>query len=364
MESLSIDQSVATKEDIMRTAIILSLMLFTLTGVAQARDWWEESQPPVEVETRVVAKDPVTDEVTSASRVNWNRQYVEVMAFGSPDMGEMNNMGQAIAVAHETAEDLAFVKLANVVQGMTLESERVYDMSVQQMSDARLQLEGFIRGARVIESSHEVLPDGTVLGKARVGILLNGEDGLISFVADKVLQSPDNAGPDESKPVTASGHKSGTTQGSASKAAAPAPKAISPVSEAPNPDPAEPRPEAKASAAPETVSGLIIDARSLGAKPTLTPRVFSLGGETIYEGKGIPRKYVVSNGLAGYARTAEQARTFTNRIGDAPLLIKAASVRGVTRSDIIISDTDAERLLHSPTARKAMRECRVVIVVD
>ncbi len=103
-----------------------------------------------------------------------------------------------------------------------------------------------------------------------------------------------------------------------------------------------------ASAGSQAVSsgpGLIVDARGLGVKPCLGPKFV------------MPDGTVVSAGATAWARSLEDAAK--QKVGTSPLTIKAASVSGVGRCDLVLDAATLERLRSS---KLSLTEAKVVIV--
>ena len=109
-------------------------------------------------------------------------------------------------------------------------------------------------------------------------------------------------------------------------------------------------------------TGLIVDARGIGAQPALAPVLTAENGKEVYGPAFISREYAVHNGICSYVRSigdADQSRTGAN-----PLVVKGLrTVKGKT-CDIVISNADASRLLGSSAHLAFLKECRVVIVLD
>jgi hypothetical protein len=123
------------------------------------------------------------------------------------------------------------------------------------------------------------------------------------------------------------------------------------------------QPPAPVTPAPIKYTGLILDARGLGAKPAMAPRILCEGSlAEVYGPLAADSDVVLSQGFAGYAGTPEKARTMLSRIGDRPLEIKARGTSNVT--DLVISQDDAQKLAGAVKTSDFLRECKVVIVVN
>ncbi len=107
-------------------------------------------------------------------------------------------------------------------------------------------------------------------------------------------------------------------------------------------------------------TGIVIDARGLGVKPCLFPKIYDEAMDEVYSVNFAEVHNIVDRGLVLYT----QDEVFNNpRIGYNPLRIKAIGVFGKNMANIKISSFDA-RLIHgSKNNLKLLKECRVAIIV-
>jgi len=111
-------------------------------------------------------------------------------------------------------------------------------------------------------------------------------------------------------------------------------------------------------------TGLVIDARGTGAIPALIPKIVDEDGKEVYGSAYVSRDWAIKWGMAGYAKTPEQAATFKDRVGAQPGMIKALRATGASRCDIVISNQDALNVRAAAKGSKFFSDCRVIIVVD
>lgn len=111
-------------------------------------------------------------------------------------------------------------------------------------------------------------------------------------------------------------------------------------------------------------SGLIIDARGTGAIPALAPKILDETGKEIYGSAYVSREWAVKWGMAGYAKTPEQAAALKDRVGDQPGMIKAVKATGATKCDLVISAQDAAEVAAAAKSMKFLSDCRVIVLVD
>jgi hypothetical protein len=111
------------------------------------------------------------------------------------------------------------------------------------------------------------------------------------------------------------------------------------------------------------VTGIIIDGTGLGLRPAMSPRILNQGGSVVYGPGQYSRDYAAANGVAGYAKSLDQAKSDT-RVQGNPLVIRAASASGSSSADVIISNADAGKLVVADGAAGLLKNCRVMIVLD
>ncbi|MDH7500414.1 MAG: hypothetical protein QHH30_08520 [candidate division NC10 bacterium] len=119
----------------------------------------------------------------------------------------------------------------------------------------------------------------------------------------------------------------------------------------------------KAPPAPLLVTGLVVDARGLGLKPALLPRILGEGGGEIYSTRQVSRQGAIEQGLVGYTRDVSAAQR-NIRVTDKPLLVKGIRASGKEKTDVIILDTDAAAVVAGTSASHFLEKSRVIIVYD
>ena len=111
------------------------------------------------------------------------------------------------------------------------------------------------------------------------------------------------------------------------------------------------------------LTGLVVDARGLEARPALVMRVLDEGGEAVYGTAFVSREFVVDHGMAAYLKDMDAALSHP-RVAQRPLVVKGIKTWGVGRSDIVISNFDAAKLKSASEHLTFLRKCRVIIVTD
>ncbi len=110
-------------------------------------------------------------------------------------------------------------------------------------------------------------------------------------------------------------------------------------------------------------SGLIVDARGLGVKPALSPKIYDEKGNVIYGVASVSRDYAVAQGMAGYVKDIAKAAS-NERVAGNPLTVKALAVRGQAETDLVIDNAAAETVRQQAQVSDFLAQARVIIVVD
>lgn len=117
--------------------------------------------------------------------------------------------------------------------------------------------------------------------------------------------------------------------------------------------------------APKTVfTGLIVDCKGLGITPAIAPRILDDTEKEVYGTAFVTREWASKYGLAGYAKTMEDAAKLVDRVGEAPGAVKAVKASGANKTDVVISRKDADSIRSAAENLKFLSQCRVVFVVD
>lgn len=110
-------------------------------------------------------------------------------------------------------------------------------------------------------------------------------------------------------------------------------------------------------------SGLIIDARGIGAKPAMVPAIVDETGKQVYGSIFISREYAVQFGVCIYVRGIENPPGYA-RIAPHPLTVKGLRTVDGRDCDIVISNADAAKLRDASANLGFLKQCRVIIVLD
>ena len=246
--------------------------------------------------------------------VDYSAQAINAVGIGFVPTNAVN-AGQARRMALRIAKQDALRQLIEIVNGVTLTSETT--MSGAMVDDViNTKVRGFIRGARQV-GQPKYLSDTSV--EVEFTVPMSGISDIILPPVTVPVEPANNAVATGSvgSPTTASGG----------------------------------------------VSGLIIDARGLSARPAMAPRILDQNGNAVYGPGKYDRKYAVTNGVAGYSKTLEAASQ-DPRVAGNPLVIKGLSTAGTNRTDITIANADVSRIDVADRNGNILKDCRVLILLD
>ena len=110
-------------------------------------------------------------------------------------------------------------------------------------------------------------------------------------------------------------------------------------------------------------TGLVIDARGLGVKPAMSPKVLDETGKEVYGSAYVSREFAIQQGMVGYARDLTLAQQ-NPRVADNPLTVKAIKASGQAKTDIVLSTPDANLIKNAAKNLNFLEKCKVMVVLD
>lgn len=251
-------------------------------------------------------------EETDNGAINYSQGIVTATGIGSiPEYAV--NAGQARAMAIRAAKVDARRQLIELVNGITLTSETTMR---NRMADevVKEKVSGLIRGAYQV-GDVRYLSDTSV--EVTMAVSLSGISEIV------IPTEGFNATPP------------------------------------PPPSPSTTPPTAATSA----YTGIIVDARGLGVRPALAPRLLDQNGGVVYGPGNYTREYAITNGVAGYSKSLEAARE-DMRVKGNPLIVKAVSVSGANKADVVVANADVMKIKSADASNGVLRDCRVLILLD
>ncbi len=250
----------------------------------------------------------VIEPTGSSGKVDWTTGVITAVGIGAPP-AQPANPAQARAMAERAAQVVAYRNLLEAVKGVRVDSTTTVENFMVTSDVIRTEVNGIIQGATVMDKKY--MSDGSV--EVTVGMKLTG--ALAETLLPKGSATPPTAVP-----------------------GAPA-------------------------AAGQLYTGLVVDARGLGVRPALAPKILNEDGKEVYGSAWISRDYAVREGMVGYLKDPAAAQT-NPRVADKPLMVKAIKASGDARVDTVISNADAAAIQSASQNLSMLEKCRVIILVD
>jgi len=247
--------------------------------------------------------------LAAGNGVDWQRQVLRVTGDGPPDV-RAANPSQARLGAERSAKKDALADLLEQVKGLRLRADRtVGDEMVRE--DIRQKVEDVLHGYKVVQKRY--FSDS--------GVQLDVEVPLGALTAVLVTPAPADT-------VAPAGTKANAR------------------------DEAKTKKPARAK-----YSGLVVDARKLGMRPVLAPRLLDAAGQPLYGEETLSAEARKTTGVAGYFGSLEQARK-SALVGAKPLVLGAARLQG---SDLVLGLDGAKAL--AGLEPRLLAEGRVAILI-
>ena len=248
-------------------------------------------------------------------QIDWRDGKVTAVGIGAAPANAVNK-AQARGMAKRAATVVARRNLLELLQGVRIDSTTTVLNHMVTDDSVNSRVRGLLHNSRILDTAY--MSDGSV--EVTVGVSLRG--GL----ADTLL--------------------SRTTSFETARL---------------EPPPAEEITEGGAAQAVYT--GLVVDARELGARPALSPRILDEEGKEVYGAAFVSREYAVKQGVAGYANNLDRALD-NPRVGDNPFLAQAVAVSGEAGADLVVSNDTAATVRALAAKNNFLEQCRVMIVLD
>lgn len=278
-------------------------------------------------------------QVGSSGNVDWTNQIVKCTGIGAPNPN--HSMAAQRAGALRAAKLDALRNLLETIRGINLSSETTVQNAMMVDDVIKTQVSGALRGYRVIDTRYMSSGDVEVdVEVAMTGVISNsilsddfGGGRLITGgqLLCPVCGQPWPEGrsiPDGVDLIHTGG--SGATDVSGGRG---------------------------------VFTGLIIDARGLGLRPAMAPKVVDANGEEIYGSKYVDREYAVDIGMVGYEKDINNA-SHNVRVADNPLIVKGVDVLGQNKTDVVVSSTDAVKIHNAAANMNFLDHCKVMFILD
>ncbi len=276
-------------------------------------------------------------QVSGTGNINWTQQVIRCTGIGAPNP----NLPQAAqrASALRVAKTDALRNIIETVKGINLTSETVVENAMLVSDVIRTQVEGAIRGYRIVDTRYMSTGDVEVdVEVPMTGVILNA------------LLPQDFGG----GVLTTGGQLLCPTCGQAWPSGKPVPSGVTLI-------------QAGQSGGTQTAgmvyTGLVIDARGLGIRPAMAPKVTDDKGDEVYGSRFVSREYAVDIGMVGYEKDINRAR-LNERVADNPLVIKGLKSSGPGKTDITISGADATKIHNAASNMNFLQHCKVMFILD
>ncbi len=259
----------------------------------------------------------VTQSVGTQGTVDWSQRKIRATGVAAPNPN--SPPGAQRAGALEAAKLTALRNLLQTVKGMAIDSETLVNNAMVESDVIRTRVSGFVQGFTVVDTRY--MSDMSV--EVEVEIPIAG-------ISDVVL--PPGA----------------ALQGDLGN---------------PNAGYGVPVGQAAPSIPAGVITGVVINAKGLGAVPAMAPKILDEDGNEVYGSRLVDRDWAVQQGMVGYAKVLNEARA-NKRVAPNAMVINALKATGNNKADLVISNADAQALQQASTSQSFLDKCQVMFVVD
>lgn len=306
-----------------KSTVIIGMMAMICFLVAGATACLAQGEGKVsQKEWSKIIESKVAEQAGDNGIINYEDGYIEALGIGAVDPAKIKGTN-ARPMCLRAAETVAKRNLLEVIKGVQIDSQTTVKDFITESDVINTSVQGFIRGAVVVNKDY--LSDGTC--EVTVRMSLSGK--FAQTIIPKAIQEEQKRQP-------------------------PPPPA------APEPTPAAPQPTP---ASAPVYTGMVVDARGLGARPAMSPKIVDETGAEVYGSMIVDKTFAVSQGISGYARDLTAAQG-NQRVTNNPKTVKGMSAEGAGKADIKISNAEAQQIRAAAENMSFMKQCRVMIVLD
>ena len=333
--------------------------------------------------------------------INWTQGVVTAKGSGAPPPGA-KVISQARLMAERAAKADALRNLLETVKGVRVDADTTIDNFITQKDVVMIRVSGIVKGATQVDKRY--LSDGSV--EVTVSVNLTGE--LLEVMLKELppltmplmpmpafplpekpsppsrVSPPRETPPPPPSPPLVAEKKIPSPPPVERKEVPPAPPSVEEKKIPPPPIMAEkkgPQPapieEKKLPPAPEVqakveakldlkkleYTGLIVDARKLGLRPALVPKILNQKGELVYSAQSLDQQDLIKMGLVGYAKDVDAASK-NQRVTTDPYVIPGLNATGEKKTDVVISNQEAQIVMTTAPYTGYLKNGRVMIVYD
>ncbi len=270
--------------------------------------------------------------------VDWTDQMIRSTGIGAPNPNLP--MAAQRASALRAARLDALRNLLETVKGVSLTSESLVENAMLVSDVIQTRVEGALRGFRTVDTRYMSTGD----------VEMDVEIPITGIMLDALLPQQGFGG----GALMTGGQLLCPTCGQPWPAGKPVPPGVTLIQAG----------DSDASMAGGAVfTGLVIDARGLGVRPAMAPKVMDERDEEIYGSRFVSREYAVDIGMVGYEKDINRAR-INERVTDNPLIVKAIQSSGPNKTDLVISNADAARIHNAAANMNFLQHCKVMFILD
>lgn len=241
-----------------------------------------------------------------SGEINWTDNLVRAVGRGSPP-ASASSTGAARLMAQRAAKVDALRNLLESVGGVRIDAQTTVTNLMAASDDVKTRVKGMVRGALVVDTKY--FPDGT----AEVIV----EAPISGILSETVYDSITDFG------------------------TAAVPKA----------------------AVRAANTGLVINAKGMGVKAAMSPKIVDEDGREVYGSKFVNKDAAIRQGIVGYSKDERDAAG-SERVRANPVIIKALKTVGARGSEIVISNADSAGLRDKTKNLSFLEETKVIIVMD
>ncbi len=257
------------------------------------------------------AQQPLT-QVIGNGEINWAEQTIRATGSGAPNP-DAPNIAAARLGAERAAKADALRNILETIKGVRIDSETLVVNAMTQNDVIRTRVQGIVRGAQAVNTRYL-------------------SDGAVEVTLEIRMASP--SAPTDTLTATVLPPQTMGTQTQN------IPKAGNPV-----------------------YTGVIFDARGLGIRPAMSPKVVDEDGREVYGSAFVSQEWATKFGILGYAKDLEASKK-NDRVATNPLVVSGRKVSGGGGCDLVISNADAQGMRDMSKNLSFLEQCRVLIVVD
>jgi hypothetical protein len=322
----------------------------------------------------------------SSGVINWTQGVVTAKGSGAPPSGA-KVISQARLMAERAARADALRNLLETVKGVRVDADTTIANFITQKDAVMIRVSGIVRGATQVDKRY--LSDGSV--EVTVAVNLTGEllevmlkelpplttplMPMPAFPLPEKPPPPSRVSPPREipPPPPPLPEKKVPPPSSVEERKVPPPPLMA-EKKVPQPTPIE---EKKTPPAPEVqakvegkldlkkleYTGLIVDARKLGLRPALVPKILNQKGELVYSSQSVEQQDLIKMGLVGYAKDVDAASK-NQRVTADPYVIPGLNATGEKKTDVVISNQEAQIVMTTAPYTGYLKNGRVMIVYD